>query len=185
VGAVRWMQDLQKAAALPRRATDRVEDLAAWVVAVLALVLLLASGLVGVGVARSTAHEAASREHVDAVLLTDAPPALRDPDARVARAARYRDPAGAEHVVVVPVAGRPPAGRVVHLWVDGGGRVTTPPPGRADATLRGVVVAAGVALAGGLLLLGLWTGVRRRLDARNAQWWAREWARVEPAWSGR
>jgi hypothetical protein len=38
---------------------------------------------------------------------------------------------------------------------------------------------------GGVALRAVWIAVRREIDRRNAAGWARDWARVEPEWSGR
>ena len=42
-----------------------------------------------------------------------------------------------------------------------------------------------VALAGAALLGWVWLGVRAAIARLNSVWWAREWERVEPEWTGR
>jgi hypothetical protein len=54
-----------------------------------------------------------------------------------------------------------------------------------DAVVLGAALGFGVVVAGAVNLLGIWAGVRRELDRRNAASWAEEWARVEPQWSAR
>ena len=71
------------------------------------------------------------------------------------------------------------------IWVDREGRHAPAPPTRVDAVVLGVVAAVGVVVVGCLALAGTWLGVRSWIRALNTAAWAREWALVEPEWSGR
>ena len=153
-----------------------------------ALFVLLGAVLVGVGVyggmvdrARTTAQE---RTPVAAVLV-DAPLPDATAGSLTMRSAHYVDAVGGEHDIVVSVAGQPAAGETVRAWVDREGRVVAAPLTRPDAVVVGASAAVGIAIVGGLVLGTAWFGLRRWLDRRNTAEWGREWARVEPEWSGR
>ena len=188
---MRPSQERQPARArrLPRRATDRVEDLTAWALLAAGLFLLLAGALVTMGAYRGVAERTAAAERalhpVEAVLLDGGPVPGGDPGVRSPRSARYRDAAGQEHDVAVPVVGRPPAGTAVRVWLDRDGRAVAAPPDELDAVVLGGAAGLGVVVGGGLVLVVLWMSVRAGLDRRNAEGWAREWEQVEPGWSGR
>jgi hypothetical protein len=53
------------------------------------------------------------------------------------------------------------------------------------ATVVGWTWGVAVVLAGWAVLALLWAAVRAATARRNAAAWAREWALVEPTWSGR
>ena len=73
----------------------------------------------------------------------------------------------------------------VPVWVDRHGPVAGAPIMRTDPVTAAAGGGLGVAVLGVAVLLAAWTGTRRYIDARNSAAWAREWARVEPEWSGR
>jgi hypothetical protein len=191
VGAVQSSQERQpsRTGRLPRRFTDRVGDAAAWALTAVGLFVLLWGVLSGLHTYREVVDRGrvAAQEQVvvDAVLLTDGVLPSGAPGSVTWRPARYVDAAGHPHDVVVAVVGRPPSGGSVRAWVDRTGHVVPAPPTRTDALVLGGAAATGIVVAGWLGLVGLWLAVRRWLGARNAADWAREWARVEPEWSGR
>jgi hypothetical protein len=135
------------------------------------------------------AGRAAERERtqVEAVLVDDASAQYRESGEAESgsRTARYTDAAGWQHHIVLTVPGSPPAGTVVPVWVDRAGTVAAAPLSRVDAVVLGAVAAVAIPVVGGLVLLSAWMSVRRWLDRCNDAGWAREWARVEPEWSGR
>jgi hypothetical protein len=153
------------------------------------LLVLVVGVAVGVGAHRAVTEGdgAAERELVrtEAVLLEDPSPQLGGPEYQPMRAARYVDDAGRQHDVVVPVAGQVPAGWSVPVWLDRDGRPVTAPPTADDAVVVGIAVGVGVVGLAGAVLAGLWWCVRSWLRARTGAAWAREWAVVEPEWSGR
>jgi hypothetical protein len=185
---------------MPRRATDRVEDLAAWAFTAMALLLVVVAAGVGGGVHRDglarAATEAVQRHRVPAEVLAEDRPTgnrLRSVPAR------WAGPDG------VPITGRimldpalpagrggaPPrpaleaAGRQVSIWVDGTGRPARPPATPAQAAQAGVVAAVVMVLLGLIVLSGGWMGVRALVARSNDRRWEREWARVGPRWSRR
>jgi hypothetical protein len=176
---------------LPRRRTDRAEDAAAWLVATIALFVLLLA-IWGGAVVRADALdqsrlEYAQRTQVDALLLDDPPQGNReaDSDGLGWRSVRFTGTSGSEHVANLPVAGRRPAGDTVRLWVDRNDRVVPAPLTRTDAAVLGVTAGIGITGLGAAVLASLWCGLRRLLDVRNSMAWDEDWAEVEPVWSGR
>jgi hypothetical protein len=78
-------------------------------------------------------------------------------------------------------------GGVVVLAVVVGTRArdAVPEPGAAGATFAAWAWGGAVALAGWAALGLAWLGLRALTSRRNARAWERDWARVEPRWSGR
>jgi hypothetical protein len=173
--------------ALPVRRTDRVEDLAAWLLTALGLLAVL--GAVAVGRAAHDAALAPDAVAVRAVLLVDVPSTAqvqRAPRAAPRVPVTWTTDGGTPQTGLLTVRGVHPAGTTVAAWADPQGRLTTAPPSRGpEAAAFGLAaaLAAGAAVWGVLLLL--WSAVRRSTSARNEAAWAREWARVEPLWSRR
>ena len=168
---------------LPRRRTDRVEDLVAWLLTTLGLFAAFGCLLVG-----HAAHgHAGAASPVRAVLLVDAPPApavdQRVPSPRLRTAVAWTGPDGAGLVASVSVAPALPAGSAVTLWVDGAGRVMADPAERsAEAWAFGISAGLTVVALSWALLTLAWSAVCRVTASCNAAGWAREWARVEPRW---
>ena len=183
-------------ARLPRRATDRVEDLVAWMLITLALLTAvvaatLALRLYGAGMSRAEV-ETRERTQLQAVLLEQAPYALDVTESgRTVRRlpvpvpARYTTPDGTERRVDAPVLGPLPAGTTVAIWVDRSGTITSAPARSTDAVTSAAVSGGGVVAGGGVVLGGIWMAVRACLLRLNTARWAREWEQVEPQWSGR
>jgi hypothetical protein len=100
-------------------------------------------------------------------------------------AARWTGPHGEPHSGTVHVPAGLPAGAAVTIALDDGGAVVGTPPAVAGPAGTGLVAGIGtLAACWGLLAVagGIW---RARLTARDRRTLAREWARVEPVWSGR
>jgi hypothetical protein len=172
----------------PRRATDRVEDLVAWVLAAAALLLVITAGVTGLAVYGRESERAEldsrSKSPVRAVLQEDAPLMIGDLGERVPVRvlARWTDRAGNEHSGVVEVEAAKPAGTEVQVWVDTAGKVVSRPVLPLNAVVGGITSAFGVLCAGGTLLVAMWFGVRGLTARRNARHWEREWELVEPDW---
>lgn len=179
------------AARLGRRPTDRAEDALAWALAAAALLVLLAAVLLGwTAAADGAARAARDAVHVTPVraVLLEATPLNDGPGAWAAPAlvpARLVGAPGGERVVPVPVRGYAVAGTEVPAWVDRAGAVVPEPRTAGDAAWGGVVVAVTVLALGWLVVGAAWSGTRAVLLRCNAAAWEREWAAVEPVWSGR
>lgn len=66
-----------------------------------------------------------------------------------------------------------------------GSPVSSPSVTEGGAVGDGALAALGTLLVGWTLVASAGTIGRRRLDDRESERWAAEWARVEPVWSGR
>jgi hypothetical protein len=178
---------------LPRRRIDRVVDLASWALTCVALLVAVTALAAGRGALADTGErlraDTAERIHVRVVLLADAVPMPAAdgplPVPPVPTAARWVDDGGHAHDVVVPVRGHRLAGEEVAAWVDAAGPPGPPPAGAAAPLVAAGTAAGAVLLVGWGLLAAAWLGVRRWSAARSADYWEREWTRVEPEWTGR
>lgn len=174
-----------------RRRTDQVEDVAAWLLAAVALFVLLLAVWGGAGVYADALDQGrlahGQRTEVEALLLDDPPPGYReaDSDGLGWRSVRFADTSGRDHVADVPVTGRQPAGSTVRLWVDRNDRVMPAPLTQTDAVVISATVGIALTALGAAVLASMWFGLRRLLDICNSVAWDQEWAEVEPVWSGR
>jgi hypothetical protein len=180
-----------------RRPTDRARTrLRRIVLSAAVLVVLLA---VPIGMLahnweqKRSATAAATLAPVAAQIVTPAQtadPALQSPPVDPVGAAltssttvRYVAPDGRVLTTVVPWAADDPA--PITLWVDRSGTPGEPPS--SPGVARNVGIALGMAwivVALATLFL-VFVTVRMRLDEVDSEQWDREWARVEPLWSGR
>jgi hypothetical protein len=172
---------------LPRRPTDRVEDLVAWVLMAAALLVVVGACVTGIAVHGGEAarlDDSGSVFRVRAVLLEDATVTSGEYGAhRLATVpARWTDPAGLEHVAAVAVTRSAPAGTEIAVWIDATGKITSPPLRPVNAVFGGIMAAIGVLCAGATLLLAIWLGVRTVTWRLNSRRWEQGWARVEPLW---
>lgn len=175
----------------PRRRTDRIGDAAAWLLSIAVLAVLLTAVAGGWAVYRDIAErgerDAARLTEVPAVLLRAAPNtgAQHGPASTGLVPARYLDQYGAERDGDVYVGGTKPAGATVTAWLDETGAHVREPATRAAAIVTGTLAGLGIVAAGAVVLGVLWAGVRHALWRIDATDWEREWALVEPEWSGR
>jgi len=172
------------------RGTDRFEDLVAWVLTTCAAgVVLLAVAVGQLGAEHTLARaraEAAARTPALAELLENVDGALLADGSRSHTAlARWIAPDGRAVQDRVIVTSKHSVGDTVPIWMDRAGRVAQVPTSAGTATAVGWTWGVAIALAGWAVLALLWTGVRAATARRNAATWAREWALVEPTWSGR
>lgn len=182
--------DRRRIRQLRARGTDRVEDFVAWVLttgAAATVLLAFAVGQLGyeATLARSSA-ESAARLPARAELLEDGGGTLLADGSRPRTAlARWTAPDGRETEGRVIVTARHAIGDTVPVWLDRTGRIVAAPITAASASVVGWTWGVAVALASWAALALLWTGLRAWTARRNASAWAREWALVEPMWSGR
>ncbi|GEL26566.1 hypothetical protein PSU4_55200 [Pseudonocardia sulfidoxydans NBRC 16205] len=176
------------------RATDRARArLRRSVATLVALVLLLALpiGLLAHDWERSRSEDAAARlSPVTAVVLEfDAAPAAlpypADTAMTMSRVVRYAAPDGSVHTATLPVAVGAPDETTMQLWVDRRGVVGEPPSSPDVARNVGIVLAIAWTVVAWTAVVLIAITVRMRLDEMDSEQWDREWARVEPLWSGR
>jgi hypothetical protein len=172
---------------LPRRPTDRVEDLVAWVLTAAALLVVVGACLTGIAVHGNEAarvHDGGTVFRVPAVLLADATVTTGEYGMHrlVTVPARWTDRDGLEHVDAVVVTRSAPAGTEIAVWIDSAGKITAPPVHPVNAVVGGIVAAIGVLCAGTTLLVAIWLGVRAVTGRVNSRRWEEGWARVEPLW---
>lgn len=172
------------------RGTDRCEDLAAWVLTTCAAgVVLLAITVGHIGVEQTLARsraETAARTPTVAELLADVDGATPTDGTRPRTApARWAGPDGRVAQGRLLVTSQHTVGDNVSIWVDRAGRPTPAPTKSGTATAVGWTWGMAVLIGGWAVLALLWSAVRAATARRNAVAWAREWAVVEPTWSGR
>ena len=172
-----------------RRTTDRMEDVAAWVLIAAGLLVALFSYGIGAqfynqGLERVQA-ENAERTPAAARLLSDAGvnSSVTSSSSTVMAPASWQDRFGAPHDGIVMVPRGLHAGAKVAIWTDASGVSVPAPITNQDALLIGLI-GGGAALAGGIgLLFGLWVVVRRATIAVNCARWEDEWREVAPNWA--
>jgi hypothetical protein len=172
-----------------RRTTDRVEDMAAWILIAAGLLVALLSYGVGAQIYnRSLGRvqvERAERVPTSAQLLSDAG-ANSSVDSRtstVMAPAIWQDRYGSTHDALVMVPRGLRTGSKVAIWTGATGAKVTAPMTEQDALQIGLI-GGGVVLAGGIgLLVGLWALVRRATMAANCARWEDEWREVAPNWT--
>lgn len=173
-----------------RRRSDVVE---AWAGLAVGVVMAVGAPLTGIAAAHSTqtslTHENRDRHRAVAVLLRDAPTAAAARSSGVSidqvhGVVRWTGPHGAVHTGDVAVRAGAKAGSSTPVWLDGRDQLAAPPLSAVQADVETDVMGAGA--AGGFCLLAV-VGhrlVRVEIDRRRAHQWQREWAEVEPHWSG-
>jgi hypothetical protein len=178
---------------MPARSTDNIEAAAAWLLIALGLVAAALSLMIGAGVyhdgMRRVGLEAGDRTRVEAVVLAAGP---RDgqygrlrPSVPAVVPVRYSGLDGVEYVVDARLRGPASAGTLVPVWLDDTSTVVAAPRHPFDVIWDAVTAALGVLALGGLVLGAIWAVVRAGVHRANLAGWGREWAQVEPRWSGR
>jgi hypothetical protein len=133
--------------------------------------------------------EATTRTIASAILTRDTPPlagtASRGGTQSVRVAVRWVANDGVERVGDAVVASPKQAGDVVTVWADRNHDLVPAPVEPGQALVGAFVTAAMSAVGVCVVLWMMWWVVRKCVLAANGACWAREWARVEPVWSGR
>jgi hypothetical protein len=173
-----------------RRGTDRIEDIAAWLLTVIGIVVLIVAAALGIedharGMER-VRSDLAERVEATAVVLADPPDQIVEPASAapyVSVPARWTDPAGVQHEGTIMAPSSILAGTEVHIWLDREGELARPPFSELSALLNALALAATVLALGGCAIGALWKALRRITTAHNARAWEREWARIGPEWT--
>ncbi|GAA4542076.1 Rv1733c family protein [Pseudonocardia xishanensis] len=182
-----------RAARVRRRRTDRVEDAAAALLVLTTIVAALVIAVFSVSVYRGGAdraeREAADRTRVVAVATADAPVGTSSvrggTSLPVTVPAAWTTSDGRAHAGDVRVTGRPKAGEEIPLWVDRNGAAVPAPETWGTAVGVALANAAVLLVALGFAVWWASRAVRAVMVRANAGAWEREWAAVEPRWSGR
>jgi hypothetical protein len=171
-----------------RRRTDRIEDVAVWILIAAGLLVVLLSCGIGLRVHGDLLErgrmESAARIPTVARLLADSTVinSANSTSSSVMVSATWQDPSGSPHAGLVVVPRGLHAGGTVAIWIDASGAKVPAPTSARDAGLIGLV-AGGMALGVGIgLLVGLWALVRRATLAANCARWEAEWREVAPRW---
>lgn len=177
--------------ALPRRATDRIEDAAAWLLVAAGLVLIVVAGTIGFGVhaagTERARQESASRTEVSATALENAPYVVAGSGAApllVEVDVNWVDADGVVRTGRAQVPSPTSKGDQVAVWLDRAGQVVREPVDGVDVVVAAVLSVVGLLVVGAVALLGAWSVVRRATAAANDRAWTREWARIGPEWTG-
>src|SRR4051812_30599521 len=171
------------------RWTDRVEDVAAWVLLAAGLLVVLLGCVLGIGVhdrlADQARVEALDRTPVDASLLNPSPTIGSDStlSAPLETAATWRDRSGVPHTGTVPAPQGLEAGCTVSIWIDRSGSLVREPTSDGDALVMATITAAITVVAGASVVAALWGIVRRITLSYDCAAWEREWREVAAIWS--
>ena len=172
-----------------RRATDRVEDWATWILMAAGLLVIVGSVLTGLHVrdqfVERSRSEAADRTPAVARLVADALTITSQysTNVPVMAPATWNDHTGREHSGLVSAPQGLRAGSAVTIWTDPTGAAVPPPTSASDAVLDGLVLGGLVLGVGSSVLLGLWALVRWATTTANRARWEREWREVAPEWT--
>ena len=181
---------------LQRRSIDTIEDLVTWTLITLALLTAVLAATVAARRYGEWMHraeiETRERIQVQAVLLEPAPQLFAvDSQGRAVRLlpapvpVRYTAPDGTEQQAQAHVVGPWPAGATVPMWLDRSGELTSAPTRGIDAVRHASAGGLGVLAIGAAILVCSGAAFRSELQRITMARWEREWARVEPRWSGR
>ena len=171
------------------RWTDRVEDMAAWVILAAGLLLVLFGWVLGVEtyhrIVQQGQTEALERTPTSAVLLESAPtvPSAYSTAAPVAVYARWQDRSGMPHMGLVTAPQWLTEGSTVPIWIDRSGASVPKPATSGDALGMAGIVAGMVIFWGVTALAVLWAALQRGLMAYNCAAWEQEWREVAALWS--
>jgi len=139
--------------------------------------------------AQVAVHQA-TRHHVNAVLVEDAPQTIGSTERggvveSTPVLAQWRLPDGSARRGVVQAHYDSTAGAIVPIWVDESGSVTDPPATEAGAAINAILTALLLwsAVAGAMALLYL-TARFAHMRSRMRRW-ANEWTRIASEWTGR
>ena len=173
----------------PTRWTDRVEDVAAWVLLAAGLLVVLFACTSGSGVhsrmVRQGQIEALDRTATSATLLERAP-LIASPynaGAPVDVPVTWVDRWAMDHKGLVAAPQGLAKGSTLTIWIDRSGAAVPEPTTSGDALVLAAII-AGLVISGGVVALAvLWAVLRHVLMAYNCAAWEQEWKAVAPLWS--
>lgn len=173
----------------PARWTDRVEDVAAWLVLATGLLAALFACTFGIGMydqlAQQGRAEALERTPTTATLLEGAPTIASPYNAGtpVDVQATWEDRTGAERAGLVKAPQGFLKGSTVPIWIDRAGTPVPRPTTSGDALAVAAII-TGLIISGVVAALAvLWAVLKHVLMAYNCAAWEQEWREVAPRWS--
>ncbi|WP_157099852.1 Rv1733c family protein [Microbispora sp. ATCC PTA-5024] len=167
-----------------RRASDRLEALAALVFLALCVACLGPAAVAGNAVYRSGVAQERAGQWVTATVLAEAPKltwvSLEGAAAELRTRVAWTVPGRGRVVGEAPVPEGTKPGALVRVWLDPSGRPGDGPPVHMETTVGAVVTGVSTeAVAVGLLLASL-ALFRALLDRRRFAAWEAEWISVNP-----
>ncbi|MFE2870961.1 hypothetical protein [Embleya sp. NPDC059259] len=148
------------------------------------VVLTVARVQTGSGEAART-RQLAHKQSVSALLPSKPPTAARPGAETVTASVQWVAADGTARTGEAQVPLGVSAGDTTRIWLDAEGRPTTPPPTHG-AIVVDAIVAGMLALAASLLVTaGAFGSEQVLISRRRTREWEREWAAVEPKWTGR
>ncbi|MER5446422.1 hypothetical protein ABT052_15740 [Streptomyces sp. NPDC002766] len=176
-----------------RRRTDLAQ---AWMALAVTLVVLASIPavmvLVGTTAHRhhteTARHQASTRHHTPAVLVSDAPrhPEPGSDEAKKALypvTVRFTAPDGHTRTAKTEVEPALSVGSTIRVWVNAEGEITDPPMTTEQARNRSMGCAVLAAMAVPLLGIAAYGYANRRLQRYNLAQWDEAWAETAPRWT--
>lgn len=161
----------------------------AWIVLVMWAVIVVGGALAGLVTFHAAdevfATQRTERHSVQAVLLTDTPPANSTPGGArdlIKAKVRWTTADGTHRTGSALVDTGQKVGSKVVVWLDSAGNFTIEPPSSKEATLESAVLGLTATLAFAGLAFGTGAVTRYWLDRRRIDSWDREWQLVGPSW---
>ena len=173
----------------PVRWTNRVEDLASWVLLAAGLLLVLFACTTGIGIhdrlVQQGRADALDRTPTSATLLERAPTFVSpySDGTPVAVNATWDDRWGVERTGLVSAPEGSAKGSTLQIWIDQSGAPVLKPITSGDALALAGIITGLVIVAGVVVLALLWVALHRGLMAYNYAAWEQEWRAVAPLWS--
>jgi hypothetical protein len=152
-----------------------------WLIGLLAL----HSGLAADARDRPHRHRVAAVTLAEPTVSAFAAPDVDGASGSAPAPAVWHYPGTVRHTATVPVPASAKAGTRAPIWVDDRGRIAEPPRTPGEITGTAALAGAGTLLGEGAVLALLGGMTVRLLDRWALGAWSREWAGVEPVWSGR
>ncbi len=175
---------------LPRRPTDRFEDVVAWLLSVLVMLGLGVALTVGLSAfaagTQQVRAESATRIPAVATLVADAPRADETftgmPLVQTSATVAWVAPDGTSRVGTAVVGVGTRAGVTIPVWITGDGTMSSAPITSLGAVWVGIGAGLAVLAVDACAVALAWGGTRRVTLAVNVRAWEREWALMEPQW---
>jgi hypothetical protein len=177
---------------LPRRPTDWIESAVLCALVAASLVAALAALQVGLRAHADALRQVQlerARTPITVELAQDVTVAVEARDTAagtlIGAPVHWRGGDGVEHTGLARVRGPLKAGDRVVAWVDPTGNLVDPPLTGDTAAMIAIVTTGLILIAIFAVAAAVWSVVQRLVLAANRLRWKREWAAVEPLWSGR